>query len=97
MSNTGTENIFYHGIVVFLVLIRKTLKKACNQNSFIVCLQGEDVVADGEYKGMRKTELQPGTAFKFRVAGINVCGRGSYSDIAAFKTCVPGKLQLLYI
>ena len=39
---------------------------------------------------MRKVELQPGTAFKFRVAGINVCGRGSYSDIAAFKTCVPG-------
>lgn len=50
----------------------------------------DNVVADGEYKGMRKVELQPGTAFKFRVAGINVCGRGLYSDIAAFKTCVPG-------
>jgi len=50
----------------------------------------ENVVSDGEYKGMRKEKLQPGTAFKFRVAGINVCGRGLYSDIAAFKTCVPG-------
>lgn len=50
----------------------------------------DNVVADGQYKGMRKVELQPGTAFKFRVAGINVCGRGLYSDIAAFKTCVPG-------
>ena len=52
--------------------------------------QDENVVSEGEYKGMRKVELQPGTAFKFRVAGINVCGRGAYSDIAAFKTCVPG-------
>lgn len=50
----------------------------------------ENVVSEGEYKGMRKVELQPGTAFKFRVAGINVCGRGIYSDIAPFKTCVPG-------
>ena len=45
---------------------------------------------------MRKVELQPGTAFKFRVAGINVCGRGLYSDIAAFKTCVPGKIFIIY-
>ncbi|XP_065668963.1 host cell factor 2 [Hydra vulgaris] len=51
---------------------------------------GDNVVSDGDYKGMRKVELKPGTAFKFRVAGINVCGRGAYSDIAAFKTCVPG-------
>jgi len=50
----------------------------------------DNVVPEGQYKGMRKVELQPGTAFKFRVAGINVCGRGLYSDIAAFKTCVPG-------
>ncbi|MCL4168791.1 UNVERIFIED_CONTAM: hypothetical protein GTU68_006144, partial [Idotea baltica] len=25
-----------------------------------------------------------------RVAGINACGRGSWSEISAFKTCLPG-------
>ena len=33
---------------------------------------------------------QPGTGYKFRVAGINTCGRGPWSEISAFKTCMPG-------
>jgi len=39
---------------------------------------------------MGKVELQPGTAYKFRVAGINACGRGPWSEVSAFKTCLPG-------
>lgn len=53
--------------------------------------QGDDdsgVMPD--YGQMKKMELQPGTAYKFRVAGINACGRGSFSEISAFKTCLPG-------
>ena len=38
----------------------------------------------------KKLELAPGTAYKFRVAGINACGRGAWSEISAFKTCLPG-------
>ena len=49
-------------------------------------------MADSQYKGMLMVVLQLGAAFKFRVAGINVSGRGLYSDIAAFKTCVPSIL-----
>lgn len=37
-----------------------------------------------------KIQLAPGTAYKFRVAGINACGRGPWSEISAFKTCLPG-------
>lgn len=37
-----------------------------------------------------EVKLQPGTAYKFRVAGINACGRGSWSEVSAFKTCLPG-------
>ncbi|GBM70240.1 Host cell factor 1 [Araneus ventricosus] len=37
-----------------------------------------------------KMDLQPGTAYKFRVAGINSCGRGPWSEVSAFKTCLPG-------
>ncbi|XP_042870676.1 host cell factor 2-like [Penaeus japonicus] len=37
-----------------------------------------------------EVKLQPGTAYKFRVAGINPCGRGPWSEVSAFKTCLPG-------
>ncbi|KAG9336037.1 hypothetical protein JZ751_003296 [Albula glossodonta] len=50
----------------------------------------EDSPAIPDYSQMKKVELQPGTAYKFRVTGINACGRGIYSEISAFKTCLPG-------
>lgn len=37
-----------------------------------------------------KKELEPGTAYKFRVAGLNACGKGAWSEISAFSTCMPG-------
>uniref|UniRef100_A0A671P2N9 Host cell factor 1 n=1 Tax=Sinocyclocheilus anshuiensis TaxID=1608454 RepID=A0A671P2N9_9TELE len=43
-----------------------------------------------DYSQMKRVDLQPGTAYKFRVAGINTCGRGAFSEISAFKTCLPG-------
>ncbi|XP_030330123.1 LOW QUALITY PROTEIN: host cell factor 1 [Strigops habroptila] len=43
-----------------------------------------------DHSQLRRQELQPGTAYKFRVAGVNVCGRGAFSELAAFKTCLPG-------
>ena len=45
----------------------------------------------GEESLSKKLELEPGTAYKFRVAGINACGRGNWSEISAFKTCLPGE------
>ncbi|XP_072305508.1 host cell factor 1-like isoform X1 [Eucyclogobius newberryi] len=50
----------------------------------------DDSGAVPDYTQMRKVELQPGTAYKFRVAGINICGRGAFSEVSAFKTCLPG-------
>lgn len=43
-----------------------------------------------EYTSGIKLELEPGTAYKFRVAAINTCGRGAWSEVSAFKTCLPG-------
>ncbi|XP_077185808.1 host cell factor 1 isoform X2 [Paroedura picta] len=43
-----------------------------------------------DHSQLKKQELQPGTAYKFRVAAINACGRGTFSEISAFKTCLPG-------
>ncbi|XP_026484315.2 host cell factor-like isoform X1 [Vanessa tameamea] len=34
--------------------------------------------------------LENGTAYKFRIAAINSCGRGEFSEESAFKTCLPG-------
>ncbi|XP_067006657.2 host cell factor 1 [Anabrus simplex] len=43
-----------------------------------------------EYSNHIKMTLDSGTAYKFRVAAINACGQGPWSEVAAFKTCLPG-------
>ncbi|XP_072748249.1 host cell factor isoform X2 [Anoplolepis gracilipes] len=42
------------------------------------------------FKGRTKIALEPGTAYKFRVAAVNTCGQSAWSEVAAFKTCLPG-------
>ncbi|XP_011863755.1 PREDICTED: host cell factor isoform X2 [Vollenhovia emeryi] len=42
------------------------------------------------FKGRAKVALEPGTAYKFRVSAVNSCGRSAWSEVAAFKTCLPG-------
>eukprot|EP00116_Pleurobrachia_bachei_P008461 sb/3468723/ len=41
-------------------------------------------------KTIERLELSPGTTYRFRIAAINACGRGEFSEPAAFKTCIPG-------
>merc|ERR1719270_302610 len=53
-------------------------------------LEKSEIDIEGQEELQKKLELQPGTAYKFRVAGINACGRGQWSEISAFKTCLPG-------
>ena len=52
--------------------------------------QDIDVVSVPDHSVLKRQELLPGTAYKFRVAGINACGRGPFSEVSAFKTCLPG-------
>lgn len=40
--------------------------------------------------GKKQVKLQPGMAYKFRVSAVNSCGRGPWSEVSAFKTCLPG-------
>jgi len=53
-------------------------------------LEKSEIDVEGDESLCKKVDLQPGTAYKFRVAGINACGRGAWSEISAFKTCLPG-------
>ena len=57
-------------------------KNDCYTNS-----EGE--VVEKKMTGI-EVKLQPGTAYKFRVAGLNSCGKGAWSEVSAFKTCLPG-------
>jgi hypothetical protein len=36
-----------------------------------------------------KKQLEPGTAYKLRVAALNICGRGPWSEVSVFVTCKP--------
>merc|ERR1712241_555619 len=64
----------------------------CTVSSFYLSSGNEsgDVDIEGDENILKKLDLKPGTAYKFRVAGINACGRGPWSEISAFKTCMPG-------
>lgn len=43
-----------------------------------------------DLSGLPTSPLEHGTAYKFRIAAINSCGRGDFSEESAFKTCLPG-------
>ncbi|CAB3237181.1 unnamed protein product [Arctia plantaginis] len=43
-----------------------------------------------DLSSLATTPLEHGTAYKFRIAAINSCGRGEFSEESAFKTCLPG-------
>lgn len=44
----------------------------------------------GQAGYLKKAELEPGTAYKFRVAGINACGRGPWSEVYTYyiRVCI---------
>jgi len=58
----------------------------------LIDLQDIDVVNVNELNniGKKQVKLQPGMAYKFRVAAVNSCGKGPFSEVSAFKTCLPG-------
>ncbi|XP_032892860.1 host cell factor 1-like isoform X1 [Amblyraja radiata] len=64
--------------------------------SYFLPTEGSQGEEDGsgdnipDHSNRKTMKLQSGTAYKFRVTGINSCGRGAFSEISAFKTCMPG-------
>ncbi|CAH1103409.1 unnamed protein product [Psylliodes chrysocephalus] len=62
------------------------------QSYFLLNDDTSDLSLDNlaEFLNYPRINLEPGTAYKFRVAGINSVGRGEWSEVSAFKTCLPG-------
>ena len=76
-------------MVVTLFFLQKKL--LCIDRFFYFLISQANLdVESGSEQSLKKQELMPGTAYKFRVAAINACGRGPFSDVSAFKTCLPG-------
>uniref|UniRef100_A0AB39CFN3 Host cell factor n=1 Tax=Colaphellus bowringi TaxID=561076 RepID=A0AB39CFN3_9CUCU len=62
------------------------------QSYFLLDDDTADLTLDSlpELSNFPRINLEPGTAYKFRVAAINSVGRGEWSEVSAFKTCLPG-------
>ncbi|XP_017051468.1 host cell factor isoform X2 [Drosophila ficusphila] len=43
-----------------------------------------------DFSKFPRINLDPGTAYRFRLSAINTCGRGEWGEISSFKTCLPG-------
>lgn len=60
-----------------------------DQSTTTVNNEVEDFKAPN-YSQLIKVDLEAGTAYKLRIAAVNSCGRGPWSEISAFKTYLPG-------
>ena len=76
-SNTCTVSGYY--------LTQESHDQAVSDN-----LAVENEFKQPNYAQCLKVELEPGTTYKFRVASLNSCGRGPWSEVSAFQTGLPG-------
>ncbi|XP_050742970.1 host cell factor isoform X2 [Drosophila biarmipes] len=84
------ENQKWHTVGVFKDLshtVTSYIDSNCISDSL---LDGIDVDNLPDFSKFPRTNLDPGTAYRFRLSAINTCGRGEWGEISSFKTCLPG-------
>nr|NP_726567.2 host cell factor, isoform F [Drosophila melanogaster]AAN06530.2 host cell factor, isoform F [Drosophila melanogaster] len=89
-NTSQNENQKWHTVGVFKDLshtVTSYIDSNCISDSFF---DGIDVDNLPDFSKFPRTNLEPGTAYRFRLSAINSCGRGEWGEISSFKTCLPG-------
>ncbi|XP_041632534.1 host cell factor isoform X2 [Drosophila kikkawai] len=81
----------WHTVGIFKDLTH-TVTSYLDSNSFNDSVLDDVVDIDNlaDFSKYPRINLDPGTAYRFRLAAINTCGRGEWGEISSFKTCLPG-------
>uniref|UniRef100_A0A182MB55 Fibronectin type-III domain-containing protein n=1 Tax=Anopheles culicifacies TaxID=139723 RepID=A0A182MB55_9DIPT len=81
----------WHTVGIFKS-VNHTVSNYIDANEWDSSVDGEQLSADNipDLSELKRINLEPGCAYRFRVAAINSCGRGEWSDATPFKTCLPG-------
>uniref|UniRef100_A0A182SA42 Fibronectin type-III domain-containing protein n=1 Tax=Anopheles maculatus TaxID=74869 RepID=A0A182SA42_9DIPT len=85
------ESEIWHTVGIFKT-VNHTVSNYIDANEWDSSIDGEMLSADSipDLSELKRINLEPGCAYRFRVAAINSCGRGEWSDATPFKTCLPG-------
>uniref|UniRef100_A0A182YRZ1 Uncharacterized protein n=2 Tax=Anopheles stephensi TaxID=30069 RepID=A0A182YRZ1_ANOST len=85
------ESEIWHTVGIFKT-VNHTVSNYIDANDWDSSIDGEMLTADSipDLSELKRINLEPGCAYRFRVAAINSCGRGEWSDATPFKTCLPG-------
>ena len=84
MPNTEASNGWYDIVITPNLTYTVTEYSLTTKNGEVVLNSSNQTLP------VFKKHLEPGSAYKFRVAGMNACGKGPWSEISAFSTCMPG-------
>ncbi|XP_053674821.1 host cell factor [Anopheles nili] len=85
------ESEIWHTVGIFKT-VSHTISNYIDASEWDSSIDGELLTADSvpDLSELKRINLEPGCAYRFRVAAINSCGRGEWSDATPFKTCLPG-------
>lgn len=97
IKNSPTQNLLspseqnqWHDVCITKDLTCLVTEYFANNTSQFLMDQFEKNNFNMGENSLIKCRLEANTAYKFRVAGLNSCGRGPWSEQAAFFTCQPG-------
>ncbi|XP_017009883.2 host cell factor isoform X2 [Drosophila takahashii] len=89
-NTSQNENQKWHTVGVFKDLSHTVTSYIDSNCIGDTLLDGIDVDNLPDFSKFPRTNLDPGTAYRFRLSAINTCGRGEWGEISSFKTCLPG-------
>ncbi|KAK6487907.1 host cell factor 2 isoform X1 [Huso huso] len=87
MGNTELADNQWYDVGIFKTLYSEVTHYYLPQ---VDCKGNLEPTNSPDYEDLKQQALTPGAAYRFRVAGINSCGQGQFSQVSEYKTCQPG-------